>query len=190
MRKKKISAPLVIGLVGTAGSGKDTAASYIKKKYAAKEFRFSYLLVEVLKIFGIEVSRENLAWLMNVLKRKYGKDILTKAMEKTIREKAEDQIMVVNGLRLPPDYLFLRKFERNVLIFLDAPVKIRWQRVCKRKEKSDDNVSFAEFKKLVSQENEKHIAELGKKADLVIINDGGLAKFQRNIDKIMSEILN
>jgi len=188
MARKNKKNPLVVGLVGTAGSGKDTAASYIKRKYKAEEFRFSYLLVKALEIFNIEVSRDNLAWLMNILKKKYGKDVLTKAMKKTIRETSRRPVIVMNGLRLPPDYELLRSFRRNILVFLDAPPEVRWQRVCKRKEKSDDNVSFEEFKKLISGENERYIAKIGKKADYIIINDAGIHKFRRQIDKVMQTI--
>lgn len=186
---KKTKPPLVIGLIGTAGSGKDTAASYIKHKYKAEEFRYSYLLVKALQIFGIEVSRDNLAWLMNILKRKYGKDILTKAMKKTIRELARKKVIVISGLRLPSDYTFLRSFKRNYLVFLDAPEKIRWQRVRVRGEKSDDNVAFAAFKKLMTGENERYITELGKRADFVLTNSGNLREFHREIDKIMEGLL-
>lgn len=189
MLKKKKSSPLVIGLIGTAGSGKDTAASYIKHKYKAEEYRFSYLLVKALKIFGIEVSRGNLSWLMNILKRKYGQDVLTKAMKKTISEMSNSKIVVLNGLRLPPDYNFIRSFKYNVLIFLDVPVEIRWQRVRKRNEKSDDNVTFEEFKKQITGENERHIAKIGKKSDYTICNDGELSKLHKDIDGVMAEIL-
>lgn len=188
-KKKKKEYPLFIGLVGTAGSGKDTAASYIKHKYGAEEFRFSYLLVKVLEIFGIEVSRENLAWLMNILKRKYGKDVLTKAMKKTIRELAKRPIIVLSGMRLPSDYEFLRSFRRNHLIFLDAPEKVRWQRVRVRGEKTDDNVSFNEFKKLTSGENERHIRIIGKNADFDISNGSNLRHLHLEIDKVFKEIL-
>lgn len=187
---KNKNIPIVIGLVGTAGSGKDTAASYIKHKYKAEEFRFSYLLVKALEIFNIEVSRENLAWLMNVMKRKYGNDFLTKAMKNTIENLSKNKLIVVNGMRLPSDYDFLRSFKRNKLIFLDAPEKIRWQRVCVRKEKSDDNVTFKEFKKLISGENEKHITKIGEKADFTVINDQGIAKFHQDIDDIIKKIMN
>jgi len=188
MRKRKT--PLVIGLIGTAGSGKDTAASYIKKKYKGEEFRFSYLLVQALEIFGIGVSRENLAWLMNILKRRFGKDVLTKAIDKTIKEMSHSRLIVVNGLRLPSDYVFLRGFKRNCLIFLDAPLKTRWKRVYRRKEKSDDHVSLEEFQKLISGENERHITKLGERADFVIVNDGKIEKFYRDIDKVVAGLLN
>lgn len=190
MQRKKKMQPLFIGLVGTAGSGKDTAASYIKHKYDAEEFRFSYLLVKALEIFGIEVSRENLAWLMNILKRKYGKDVLTKAMKKTIREQSKRPIVVLSGMRLPPDYDFLRSFKRNRLIFLDAPEKIRWQRVRVRGEKTDDDVSFNEFKRLMAGENEKYVRSIGKKADYKIINGGNLRKLHQEIDRVMGRIMN
>lgn len=189
MGRRKSHPPLVVGLAGTAGSGKDTAASYIKHHYQAEEFRYSYLLVKALEIFGIEISRDNLAWLMNILKRKYGQDVLTKAMGKTVRELAQKKIIVISGMRLPSDYKFLRSFKRNFLVFLDAPEKIRWRRVRTRREKSDDDVTFAQFKKLMAGENERYIAGLGKKADFVIINGGNLPEFHQELDKVMKKIL-
>lgn len=189
MRSKKSRNPLVIGIVGWAGSGKDTVAAYIKHKYNAEEFRFSYLMVKTLEVFGIEVSRENLAWLTNVLKKKFGGNILTKAMKRTIEEMAKKPIVVINGLRLPPDYPFFRSFKRNVLVFLDPPARVRWQRVCKRKEKADDCVTFKEFLRLTSGENERHIGEIGRKADFTIVNKGSKAKLHKEIDKIMEQIL-
>ena len=189
MHGKKKKQPLIIGLVGTGGSGKDTAASYIKHKYGAEEFRFSYLLVKALEIFNIPVSRENLAWLMNILKRKYGKDVLTKAMKKTIRALAKRPIIVMNGMRLPSDYDFLRSFQRNRLIFLDAPAKIRWKRVCVRGEKADDQVSFNAFLKLTTGENERYIRGIGKKADFNIMNGGDLKNLHHEIDEMMKKIM-
>lgn len=187
--QKKPKQPLIIGLVGTAGSGKDTAASYIKHQYGAEEFRFSYLLVKALEIFGIEVSRENLSWLMNILKRKYGKDVLTKAMKRTIKELAKRPIIVLSGMRLPPDYDFLRSFKRNHLIFIDAPEKVRWQRVRVRGEKTDDDVSFKEFKILTTGENERYIKTIGKKANFTISNGGNLKQLHDEIDRAMNRIL-
>lgn len=184
-RKKQ----LVIGLIGPGGSGKDTAASYIKKKYKAEEFRFSYILVEALKIFDIEISRSNLAWLMNILKKKFGEDILTKALKRNIERISRSRVIVINGMRLPSDYKFLRSFKYNKLIFLDVPIRLRWQRVRNRKEKTDDQVSFGDFKKQCAAINEKFITKLGKRADFVIINDKGIKKFYSDIDRVMKEIL-
>jgi dephospho-CoA kinase len=189
MKKRKSPAPLVIGLTGTAGSGKDTVASYIKHHYQAEEFRFSYLLVKALEIFGIEISRGNLAWLTNILKRKYGQNVLTRAMKKTIDELSQAKVVVISGLRLPPDYHFLREFKRNRLVFIDAPAQIRWKRVRVRGEKTDDRASFKDFLKLTSGENERHIVSLGKKADFVIMNDGNIKKLHRQIDQLMKKIL-
>lgn len=189
MSKRKTGAPLVIGLIGTPGSGKDTVASYIKHHYQAEEFRFSYLLVKALEIFGIDVSRENLAWLMNILKRKYGQDILTRAMKKTIDELAHSKVVVINGLRLPPDIVFLRSFRHSRLIFIDAPARLRWKRVRARHEKTDDQVTFKDFLKLTSGENEHHITNLAKKADFIIKNDESKARLHHQIDQLMGKIL-
>ncbi len=180
---------LVVGLIGAGGSGKDTVASHLKKKYKAEEFRFSFILVKALKLLCIKVSRKNLVWLMNTLKEKFGEDILTKAMQKAIEELSTSNMVVINGLRLPPDYIWVRGFENNAIIYLKAPAKMRWQRVCKRLEKEDDNVPFKEFQKLNSLSTEKHIKTLGKKADYIIVNDGNLEDLYNKTDEIISKLL-
>ncbi|MBM3256462.1 MAG: hypothetical protein FJZ04_03290 [Candidatus Moranbacteria bacterium] len=186
--KKDVKPPLIIGLVGEAGSGKDTVASYIKKKYQAEEFRFSYMLVNALKILDIPISRANLAWFMNILKRKFGSDVLTKAMKKTMRELARKPIIVINGIRLPSDYDFIRKQRRNKIIYVTAPARLRWQRVLKRGEKKDDEVSFREFLKLNAGENERYIRCFGRKADYKIENLGGLPELKDKIDETIKKI--
>ena len=180
----------MIGLSGNPGSGKDTAASYIKKKYGAEEFRFSYMLFNVLKILGIPVSRENLDWLVNTFKRKFGNDSLTRAIKKTIEERSRKKIVVINGIRLPSDYELVRSFKKNVLIYLKVNERVRWQRVRQRNEKADDNVSFAKFKKMHLAENEKYVCEIGKKADYVVDNNGTFVDFRRKIDEVMKKIKN
>jgi len=185
-KNKKI---LIIGLIGAGGSGKDTVASYLKKKYKAEEFRFSFILVEALKLLCIEVSRKNLVWLMNTLKEKFGGDVLTKAMRRAIEDLSKSQVVVINGLRLPPDYDWVRSFEKNTIIFLKAPARVRWQRVCKREEKEDDNVPFEEFQKLNKLSTEKHIQSMGKKADFTIINDGNLEDLYSKTDEIIKKLL-
>ncbi len=180
---------IIIGLVGPGGSGKDTVSSYLKKKYGAEEFRFSYFLVETLKFFNLEVSRDNSTWLANTFRHRFGRDVLTRALAKKIADLSHSQIVVINGIRLPSDYKFLRSFKKNILVALEVPVKIRWERVIKRKEKTDDQVSFAEFKKQTSGKNEKYIPDLMKKADFVIDNGRGRDKMKKEVDKMMSRLL-
>jgi len=188
--KKNTKAPLIIGLVGEAGSGKDTAASYIKRRYRAEEFRFSYMLVNALKTLGIPISRANLAWLMNLLKRKFGADTLTKAMEKTMCELAKKPVIVINGIRLPSDLEFIRRQEKNTIIYITAPAKLRWRRVYNRGEKQDDKVSYKKFLRLNAGENERHIRSFGRQADHTIENVGNLGELQDKIDEIIKEIGN
>jgi len=180
--------PLVIGIVGTAGSGKSTAAKYITEKYDAQEFSFSSLLVEALKNFRSEITRKDLIWLMVTMKEKFGDDILTRVMKNKIKE-AKSPVVVVSGLRLPSDYDFIRGFKKNKLIFITAPLELRWERVSKRGEKSDDNIPLEEFKKFSQEKTEVHIEEIGKKADFTISNDKDLEEFKKDINKVVDKIL-
>jgi len=185
MKKKS---PLVVGLVGTAGSGKSTAAVYMKKKYKAEEYSFSSILIESLSNLTNIITRKDLIWYMMTMKKKFGENILTKAMERKIKKEAKSKIVVVSGMRLPTDYDFIRSFPRNKIIFITAPIKTRWKRVKTRGEKSDDNVTFKEFKKLSTGKTELFIEKIGKKADYTIENDGGIDKLRKSVDKIVKEI--
>jgi len=189
MEKKKGKKPLVIGLVGTLGSGKDTAASYIKKAYGARELRFSFILVNILRLLGIKISRTNLEWLANSLRSKFGEDVLTRAMKKAMKEISEAPVIVINGIRMVPDFNWVKKLPNSKIVCVTAPAKLRWQRVRKRKEKTDDNVSFAEFKKLNNISTEVHIKDFSKSADYVIENVGSLDELHRKIDQMMKKIM-
>lgn len=100
MESKKI----IIGLVGEAGSGKDTAADYIKEKFGVPSFRFSDPLREALEIFldHDKVSREDIIWISNNIRKKYGNNIISDALRKKI-DAAKAKMVLVNGMRIKED---------------------------------------------------------------------------------------
>jgi dephospho-CoA kinase len=183
--KKKI----IIGLVGETGSGKDTVADYLKRKYDVHLLRFSLPLKKTLKNFFENPSKSDQAWLYKVFKDRFGEDILHVGIKRFI-EQHENGIMCINGLRVPRDFEFVKSLENSFVIYITADQKLRWERALDRGEKADDNQSFEDFQKFENTaETEKAVPEIGAKADFTIKNETTLDHLLHEIDEIMGEIL-
>lgn len=182
-QKRKI----IIGLIGESGSGKDTVANYLKDKYGVKLMRFADPIKEVLHIFFDQISREDQQWLALEMRKRFGADIFPRAIKRRIEN--EEGVVVINGLRFWEDYDFIKNVEHGFTIYITADQKLRWERSAKRGEKSDDDVSFEEFKETEERyETEKHIPEIGAKADFTIRNEKDLDYLLSETDRIMGEI--
>jgi len=178
---------IIIGLVGETGSGKDTVAEYLKENYGATLMRFADPIKETLSIYFDKLSKEDQQWLYLVFKERFGEDILCRAMKKRIEEE-KNHLIVVNGLRMPCDYDFIREFSGAKILYVTIDQKLRWKRVLNRNEKSDDNISFEKFQELDQKPTEIHIKEIGEKADKTIYNEKGLDYLFSQVDDFMQEL--
>lgn len=179
---------LIIGIIGPKASGKETIAQYIAKKYAGKFHSHSEILTDVLDVLGLEHSRENEDKLFS-LRQTFGPTVLTNALNKKIR--AENAaLQVVTGIRFQSELENIRSYPNNKVIFVDAPLELRYARQKSRVQKADDQtMTFERFEQQEHHETQLHIAELGKQADFHILNDEDQANLDAQIDDIMKKIL-
>lgn len=178
---------LIIGLVGETGSGKDTIANYLAEKYGVELMRFADPLKDTLKIYFDQFSKDDQQWLAMAFRNRFGNDILGRALKHKV-EKANGLISI-NGLRMPEDYNFVKSFSPSFIIYITADQKLRWERTTNRGEKTDDNMNFSYFQELEKAETERHIPEIGAKADFTIRNEKDLAHMLGEVDKVMKEIM-
>lgn len=179
---------IVIGLVGETGSGKDTVAHYLKRRYDVDLLRFSRPLKKTLDLFFDKSSKEDQAWLYDVFKERFGEDVLHRGVVQYVAH--HNGIMAINGMRMMMDLEFIRSFENSYIMYITADQKLRWQRVTSRGEKSDDDQTFEEFKKFESSsDTEKAIPKIGKDADFVVKNEGSMDDLLWQVDDAMKEIL-
>jgi len=175
---------VLIGLTGEMGAGKDTFCQHVQEvsKQPAFCFKFSDPLSEVLRIFFDSVSREDQQWLAVVLRERFGKDILAKAIEKKIASTSEG-LIILNGIRYREEFNMIKKMGGKI-IYITADSKLRWQRLLDRGEKKDDRAPYEKFLELEKAATESLIQEMGKEADYKIENNGSLEEFHQKIDSL------
>ena len=177
----------MVGLLGESGSGKDTVANYLKEKHGAQLMRFADPIKETLNIYFEKSSREDQQWLYLQFKERFGSDVLGKALRKKVE--ASEGLIVINGLRMPDDYDFVKSFSGSQILYITADQKLRWERTVNRHEKSDDNISFEKFQEQEKVETEIHIPEIGVKADFTIRNEKDLDYLLQSVDEAMEKIM-
>lgn len=179
---------IVIGLVGEAGSGKDTIANYLKEKYGAKLFRFSDPLRDALELYLDSISREDMQWLAVSFRRRFGNDILSRGLKKKIEKFNNGEIIVINGIRYFEDFEFVRNLSNSFVLYITLDRRSRWERIYNRGEKTDDAVSYEKFLEMEKAETEINIPKIGKKADYRIENVGTKEGLFTKVDEIIGRI--
>ncbi len=177
----------VIGIIGPKAAGKETVAKYLHRKLGGAVYTHSQILDQVLDVLKIPKTRDNEIKLVN-LRKIFGPRVLPDALNKKIRDDAP-KYAFVTGIRFTSEYENIRSFEKNKIIYVDAPMEARYQRHLERKEKADDSsISFVKFSEMENAETEIYIRELGVQADFRIDNSGLLEDLYKKIDNIIEEI--
>ncbi|MFQ6082476.1 MAG: AAA family ATPase [Candidatus Aminicenantia bacterium] len=177
---KKIT---IIGITGTNGAGKGEAAKYLVTK-GYEYFSLSDEIREELVKKGIEINRDNLIKMGNELRKKFGSNILAKRVMQKVKEKA-----VIDSIRNPGEIKYLRRQGNFILLNIDAPVELRYERIKKRGRKESVS-TLEEFKKkeqeeMGNKENAQQLLNCIKMADYTIINEGTLEELCKKLENII-----
>ena len=180
-----------IGLVGEKGSGKDTFAHMLTGFLAHKtvgHIKSSDLLAETLKLWGLPFTRSNLQEIAIVLDKGFGAGTVTQGVYEKMKNDPSD-VIIFDGIRWNTDVEMLRMFENNILIYITAPIQMRYERTKLRNEKMDESMTSIE--QFISEEKvstELEIPRIGKSADVTIINDGTLEDLQAQVKEFCVRI--
>jgi dephospho-CoA kinase len=181
---------MIIGVIGTLGTGKGTVASYIAKKKGFKHISLSKIIRYESKKLGYGMDRTSLQKVGNLFAKRNGY-LAERALERM--EKAGVRNAVIEGIRIVPDIKRLKKAGKFVLIAVDAPLKLRYERIKKRKNIEDRKVSFENFKKEDKKELRgdwpgQQTGKCLKLADYKIVNDKTKKELYKKIDKILAKL--
>lgn len=179
---------MIIGLTGTMGSGKGDVVKYLKSK-GFEHYVYSDILREIAEQRNIEPIRANLQKLGNDIKKESkNQGILSKKILKKIKtDKA-----IVDGVRNADEIRELRKRGKAYIMGVNAPQKLRFERLRKRAREGDPK-TFSEFKRLDNLENRgktkgQEINKCLKMADFIVINNGSLEQLRNKVEEILKTI--
>ncbi len=182
---------MIIGLTGRIAAGKETLTDFLRKK-GFIYLETSKMLAEELEKRGLEITRANMQDLGDELREKDGVGALMKMLLKKT-EPGKDYIF--DSLRNPGEADFLRKNIKDfVLIGVDAPQKIRFERILKRGKPSDPK-TWEEFLKIDDRDFFDETNLMGQRvgkcmeiADLKI-NNINLEKSMEEIEEVWEKII-
>ena len=179
--------PLIIGITGAFGSGKTTAADFLKSLGFTKITLAQFLEEELKKRGEKKITRKLLQDLGNELREKYGAGILAKKALKLIKEKT-----VVEGFRNISEIDELRKQSDFKLIGIVVNRKIRFDRLKKLERR--EKLSWELFNKLDNRDlgigegkNGLQVAICLALSDIFIENNHGLEEFKNKIQDALKE---
>lgn len=177
---------LVIGLVGEKGGGKGSFYSILKELLPDKKIdriSSSELLARTLDLWALARTRENFIKLVKTMNEGFGEGAVTKALAAQIETSGADMV-IIDSIRLKSDLNMLRSFPNNLLLYITADPKIRYERSRARGEKAgEQTMSFEQFSDEEKAHTEQLIPEFGKQADFVINNNATIDQFKEKINQ-------
>ncbi|MBP6880427.1 AAA family ATPase [Candidatus Saccharibacteria bacterium] len=183
---------LLIGISGSFASGKDVIAELLAKRAGYTHVSSSDMVRAAAKTAGLESDRTMLRPFANKIRDKNGADYFTKiAFEQANSAATTDKKrIVVSGLRAKAEADFIKN-KGGVIIFVDAPLELRFDRAQSRKRdlESYSKDIFERNEKKESQvtsgKNEQNIYSIKENADIQIVNDGTIDDLWRKLKSLL-----
>jgi cytidylate kinase len=146
----------VLGTCAYIGSGQDTFARELVKRYDMRIFSMGDVLRDIAKARGISLTREHLQDIRKEIDKKHGRFYLPEMLAMKIREAGK--CAIITGIRTREEVItFKRNFEFR-LVFVFAEEITRYHRVLNRGEEKDPK----DYQEFICQSNvEKDLFDLG-----------------------------
>lgn len=177
------TSPRVIGLAGTFASGKDSLARFLEDTYKIKHISTSDIVREFAQEKYGSIERPVLYKMANELRESRGAGVLSEiAIERYKSLKADFPGGVcVSGFRAWAEAEVI-KHNGGIIVFTDAPAKLRYERTIGRARDDEKSSSFEEFLEREAKENgavnsDFSIAGIKPKSDVVLDNSSNLEDF-------------
>ncbi|HYC83127.1 MAG TPA: AAA family ATPase [Candidatus Paceibacterota bacterium] len=176
---------LIIGITGTIGAGKGEAVNYLTHHCGFKHYSVRDYLTRELERRGVPIDRPAFFALSNELRNEHGGEHIVKELFAEAEAAGGDAI--IESIRARGEVLFLKDLPNFLLLGVDAPASIRYQRILKRGS-ATDHVTFEEF--LIQERNEMASENPNKQnlqyclqaSHVIVENLGSLPEFYEKID--------
>ena len=173
----------LIGLTGPNGAGKgEAAAFFVSRGYAYRSL--SDILREELAADGLPADRDHLIAKGNALRREGGADVLACRILRTVSGPT-----VIDSIRNPAEVERFRREPGFILLAVDAPPALRYERVRSRG-RNESAATLDDFLRKEAEEqgadpSAQQIHRCFEMADAVVRNDGTLEEFYRRLEALI-----
>ena len=185
----------IIGVTGTFGSGKDTVADILEQDYNALHVSTSDIVRE--KSMERHGSIERNPYLQETAtyyRKEFGGDYFAREAYKRFEKEADQYSAgVITGIRSLGEARAIHELG-GILVQVDAPIEIRYERMVSRKRDQETQMTLEEFKASEAKERTGsdddasfNIDKIGEMADIKIMNDGTLEQFKEKVHKLAKE---
>jgi dCMP deaminase len=180
---------MIVGVTGFFCSGKDTFAEFVIRK-GFKHISLSDIIRDEIRTRGQEVTLDRLTSVGNELRGRLGSQVLAQRALEILPMHAN---AVITSIRHGAEVQMLRSRKDFVMVFVDAPIRVRFERSLMRDRKGD-YTTFEEFEaaeKAQMESNDPNSQQLlvcKELSDIVIDNDGTVEEFHVSIAKALKRI--
>lgn len=187
---------MIFGFCGTLGSGKGTAIELLQKEFGAISFSLSDEIRQECKARGLGFGRANLIAVGNEMRKAHGDGYWADKVAEKVKATADWQkkAATVDSIRLPAEVeALVDQFgDKFVLISVDAPVELRYERIKKRARAGEQLLSLEQFqaseqKEQTREKGEPDLAATMALADYEIVNDESRAELERGVRTIANK---
>ncbi len=173
----------LIGLSGTNGAGKDTVAEILAEKHGFLFISMTDMLRNEALARGLTTDRENLRTISAEWRREHGLGVLVDRAVEQYKSQGGDAKyngLVVSSIRNPGEIGSLHTYGGE-LLWVDADVGVRYERIQSRK-RADDPTTLEEFVK----QQEAEMQHSGDEATLSMADVKARADktFMNNFDSV------
>lgn len=182
---------MLIYVTGSIGGGKGEVVNYLVEKYGMKHYSFRQFYTDELVRRGLPVDRPHMSDLADELRATHGNGYVVRELTEMARK--DGGHAVVESIRNLGEVEYLKAQPDAVLLAVDAPVEMRYERN-KLRATSLDPQSFEDFLQNEKREMENtdpwrnNIAKAITLADYTYQNTGTLEDLHAWIDSIAPKL--
>ncbi len=177
---------MIVGFVGYPLSGKSTAGE-VAKELGIPVVTMGDVVREEAINRGLEPNSENLGRIATEIREKEGMDAIAKRCIPKIRSLG--QVVLVDGIRgIAEVKTFKNAFDDFVLIAIECPIEIRFERA-KQRRRSDDVAKIEDLMERDRREESWGLKEAMEIADFTIENTGDIEEFKDKVRALLRKLI-
>jgi len=182
---------MIIGISGTFSSGKDTLAAHLSELHSVPIVNTGDIVRSEALVQFNSVERPVLYKVATELRKKFGGGVL---VERALKEK-KDGGVIITGIRSMGEAKKVIE-QSGIMIFIDAPIEIRYERMKRRNRDRETTISLQEFiaredaeRTSGDRDEDFNIDAIEEIAQIKLINLEDQTALFREADKELKELI-